>query len=141
MVRFIIEGTPPVWTEKEEFTFQYGQIYYKILFHLNKFRYYIYIPIWLDLLSALTSAIAGVYCYLHSNMVRFIIMYIKPNTLYAGQFTFQYGQIYYLSGFEEYTSEVPIYIPIWLDLLYQPNPNPLLHFTKFTFQYGQIYYF
>ena len=33
-----------------------------------------------------------------------------------------------LSGYEEYTSEVPIYIPIWLDLLYARARVPIFLF-------------
>ena len=45
-----------------------------------------------------------------------------------------------LSGFEEYTSEVAIYIPIWLDLLFKQQATTKYVRHKFTFQYGQIYY-
>ncbi len=78
-----------------QFTFQYGQIYYKII------------------LRHRSQGVKN----LHSNMVRFIIMYIKPNTTYGGQFTFQYGQIYYTSNTKLYNKHSAIYIPIWLDLL------------------------
>ena len=77
-------------------------------------------------------------------------------------FTFQYGQIYY-DFLEDYAEEIEyIYIPIWLDLLYQQDLNrqimerdlhsnmvrfiiqkkrPHYHMILlFTFQYGQIYY-
>ena len=78
-------------------------------------------------------------------------------------FTFQYGQIYYSIFLLSVSASKLIYIPIWLDLLYQQEQQAqqqVLHLhsnmvrfiiksksqqTKvkrgFTFQYGQIYYF
>ena len=95
MVRFIIETstTEPLGTMG--FTFQYGQIYYCVSLRKPVSEDNIYIPIWLDLLSAFTSAIAGVYCHLHSNMVRFIIKDFPYQFDKIPEFTFQYGQIYY----------------------------------------------
>ena len=55
------------------FTFQYGQIYYQ----------------------GINAGIDGIKNYLHSNMVRFIIVNLGGITINAGIFTFQYGQIYY----------------------------------------------
>ena len=145
----------------------------------------IYIPIWLDLLFSINRCVLFRTKNLHSNMVRFIIRFFyssndridnlhsnmvrfimttannNPATNY--KFTFQYGQIYYSlrrSG-QRYDDE--IYIPIWLDLLYesderrarrlydlhsnmvrfiiQPNELTETGIRIFTFQYGQIYYF
>ena len=56
-------------------------------------------------------------------------------------FTFQYGQIYYVSFTYSFTNKPKIYIPIWLDLLLDKILSGVGHNTKFTFQYGQIYYF
>ena len=99
---------------------------------------------------------------LHSNMVRFIILislFFQQEILV---FTFQYGQIYYLNYLKSYFQIVLIYIPIWLDLLFEyeliyKKDNSNLHSNMvrfiinkrskmiefvfiFTFQYGQIYY-
>ena len=52
-------------------------------------------------------------------MVRFII---EAGTLTSTQntaFTFQYGQIYYKNGRYELNLDCVIYIPIWLDLLFE----------------------
>ena len=51
MVRFIIREIYAQGTAEDEFTFQYGQIYYRIVDWLKNEYKYIYIPIWLDLLS------------------------------------------------------------------------------------------
>ena len=78
-------------------------------------------------------------------------------------FTFQYGQIYYYYSPNKPNNYYSIYIPIWLDLLFQLFPNlqrvfeiyiPIwldllsenasgnfVNTLRFTFQYGQIYYF
>ena len=100
----------------------------------------IYIPIWLDLLFS--------DAFNHRSYFRI--------------FTFQYGQIYYLSrNFNKQTIS-DIYIPIWLDLLFLFPCHALPYYlnlhsnmvrfiihsrakkssrlTRFTFQYGQIYY-
>ena len=55
--------------------------------------------------------------YLHSNMVRFIIMQGDLKIEIASPFTFQYGQIYYVAKEKKEIKNMPIYIPIWLDLL------------------------
>ena len=95
-------------------------------------------------------------------MVRFIMPAIIDVIIVITSFTFQYGQIYY-DFLEDYAEEIEyIYIPIWLDLLYQQDLNrqimerdlhsnmvrfiiqkkrPHYHMILlFTFQYGQIYY-
>ena len=51
----------------------------------------IYIPIWLDLLLGKPNLIEVVTSYLHSNMVRFIIITHSFFTLITSPFTFQYG--------------------------------------------------
>ena len=51
----------------------------------------IYIPIWLDLLLLYLPALIAHYIYLHSNMVRFIILKNKDIVKMAERFTFQYG--------------------------------------------------
>ena len=56
--------------------------------------------------------------YLHSNMVRFIIQSFPRPVDHFTKFTFQYGQIYYDYAFVFYFYNIAIYIPIWLDLLY-----------------------
>ena len=99
---------------------------------------------------------------LHSNMVRFIIELPALTSPPIIKFTFQYGQIYYLSEIIYLLKFCFIYIPIWLDLLLmyiKPETiygghlhsnmvrfiisviQPTFDYSKvFTFQYGQIYY-
>ena len=55
------------------FTFQYGQIYYRLIIVYQGKGIRIYIPIWLDLLSNTNNKIDEEELDLHSNMVRFII--------------------------------------------------------------------
>ena len=78
--------------------------------------------------------------YLHSNMVRFIICGNDRAVCGYFEFTFQYGQIYYINDSYYKFSIVIIYIPIWLDLLYTVCPSLSYSAFIFTFQYGQIYY-
>ena len=52
---------------------------------------YIYIPIWLDLLSADLEAAGMNRLNLHSNMVRFIIIGCIAKWFSSTKFTFQYG--------------------------------------------------
>ena len=74
MVRFIIDKLKKIYNNIDIFTFQYGQIYY-VDDSIEKSQFLcIYIPIWLDLLSAVQRAAKD----------------------YQAAFTFQYGQIYYL---------------------------------------------
>ena len=95
-------------------------------------------------------------------MVRFIIDLSQEHVFTAEAFTFQYGQIYYDVYKARDNLRKPIYIPIWLDLLYnwtearffsiEDLHSNMVRFiiakqiadtTKrytFTFQYGQIYY-
>ena len=70
-----------------------------------KFRLFaIYIPIWLDLLSLQNADLKRLKKYLHSNMVRFIIL---------------------LTELIQNHQEI-IYIPIWLDLLFEVRLYELL---------------
>ena len=126
MVRFIINNIEQLLYSKVRFTFQYGQIYYSSIFHVNNHTNEIYIPIWLDLLSELSVVMNTVTVYLHSNMVRFIIIKLIITCIHIYIFTFQYGQIYYKTKTEKIIKIKLIYIPIWLDLLYQ-NFRFLLH--------------
>ena len=119
MVRFIMIELIAYANNIFQFTFQYGQIYY-----LSNCQLFLV-----------------VYLYLHSNMVRFIIFFILYITNQKIKFTFQYGQIYYKSIHNLIFLEYRIYIPIWLDLLFEKNIANDKHFREFTFQYGQIYYF
>ena len=50
-------------------------------------------------------------------MVRFIIKIQRDYIRGQVKFTFQYGQIYYLSSNNRRAKNTIIYIPIWLDLL------------------------
>ena len=77
---------------------------------------------------------------LHSTMVRFSIIKIIQNGGLKMRFTFHYGQIFNQGGRASRMGHQNIYIPLWLDLLFQSFPNPRLHVIKFTFHYGQIYY-
>ena len=78
----------------------------------------IYIPIWLDLLSRRQQPKSTSSSNLHSNMVRFIILNKAGINPLMAEFTFQYGQIYYNRDRDFFTTALPIYIPIWLDLLF-----------------------
>ena len=95
MVRFIINKLLAVGNQSAAFTFQYGQIYYKIEAEQKWFR---------------TKN-------LHSNMVRFIICVSEKRPESDDKFTFQYGQIYYQFMVWHNNIVDSIYIPIWLDLL------------------------
>ena len=95
MVRFIIPSDETLGRPKYLFTFQYGQIYYKRIKSFSSRRNRIYIPIWLDLLSYSIQQVMQTKKYLHSNMVRFIIVCYGHSRRTLIRFTFQYGQIYY----------------------------------------------
>ena len=73
-------------------------------------------------------------------MVRFIIDLSQEHVFTAEAFTFQYGQIYYIKGIKLMKHFKVIYIPIWLDLLFNNIEQLLYSEVEFTFQYGQIYY-
>ena len=162
MVRFIIMIVRGAQFAISKFTFQYGQIYYKRFNSFSSLLNNIYIPIWLDLLSIYQNQKLKNKINLHSNMVRFIIMIVRGAQFAISKFTFQYGQIYY-KRFNSFSSLLNnIYIPIWLDLLYNYKFKLFITLTnlhsnmvrfiikaesekvskelKFTFQYGQIYY-
>ena len=100
----------------------------------------IYIPIWLDLLFQNYFQFLHFLAHLHSNMVRFIIEYGIMVLGITEEFTFQYGQIYYVGITIQQTAGEVIYIPIWLDLLLTIHSLDTLITSPFTFQYGQIYY-
>ena len=107
---------------------------------------HIYIPIWLDLLSIMFQVLFSLYYYLHSNMVRFIIFILsisfqiakhlhsnmvrfiiiveKGKAISTREFTFQYGQIYYILKDFVKLIKLIIYIPIWLDLLLLSISSP-----------------
>ena len=118
MVRFIITNISISKLKMSPFTFQYGQIYYILQRRRLFSNMFIYIPIWLDLLSnRLLQASIRLY-HLHSNMVRFIIKEREEEIKAKAKFTFQYGQIYYKQQIKQQKDHNSIYIPIWLDLLY-----------------------
>ena len=118
MVRFIICASTILPTSDDEFTFQYGQIYYRKKRTIIQKIYKIYIPIWLDLLYYKEQKKAREENNLHSNMVRFIISKSSSFSMYLFSFTFQYGQIYYSCCCSACCVRCQIYIPIWLDLLF-----------------------
>ena len=124
-----------------QFTFQYGQIYYIDISNLLDNANTIYIPIWLDLLFYCCIYSSQHFCYLHSNMVRFIIGDTDHLTMRRKKFTFQYGQIYYARRSTATIIDGTIYIPIWLDLLCLLFSFEFHLILLFTFQYGQIYYY
>ena len=74
-------------------------------------------------------------------MVRFIIRNLDKNIYRFMSFTFQYGQIYYLSGFAEYTSEVAHLHSNMVRFIINQAIIQRENTRAFTFQYGQIYYF
>ena len=101
------------------FTFQYGQIYYMVIYLFLMKIVLIYIPIWLDLLFQIKILTRITLGNLHSNMVRFIIDDNSIIQIAKSQFTFQYGQIYYITKSKSSNKRRYIYIPIWLDLLFK----------------------
>ena len=103
----------------EEFTFQYGQIYYAGIRDDEFLSAHIYIPIWLDLLCKREKDLLYYDKDLHSNMVRFIMIDTLLRIAASKLFTFQYGQIYYNFLINFITILTIIYIPIWLDLLFK----------------------
>ena len=162
MVRFIIKSDNPQIKFSSRFTFHYGQIYYSLRRSGKRYDDEIYIPLWLDLLSKRREFKILISIHLHSTMVRFIILtrlnYFRNLIL----FTFHYGQIYYSQVVSVKSYVDYIYIPLWLDLLFEKYETEgvfkkNLHSTmvrfiiyrddgfrdcdkKFTFHYGQIYY-
>ena len=163
MVRFIMHNNRNVFINFIRFTFQYGQIYYLRIKNYRRIGKSIYIPIWLDLLSLPDFYKKYFMSYLHSNMVRFIMVVDAVKEEGLIQFTFQYGQIYYPFRCQTSDTRENIYIPIWLDLLcwLECVPGDIFNYLHsnmvrfiimiikmqkandliFTFQYGQIYYF
>ena len=163
MVRFIIPDIYKMSSEIYIFTFQYGQIYYYQTCPPFSRGGYIYIPIWLDLLLDNRNYQIVDNTDLHSNMVRFIISNYQTPFFLSDAFTFQYGQIYYFHTCQPFFFSFSIYIPIWLDLLFNIfdcifscfrylhsnmvrfiicfSNDTEIFTSKFTFQYGQIYYY
>ena len=84
------------------------------MYNMSSENTYIYIPIWLDLLFFILNPPLFLACYLHSNMVRFIMVL----------------------GAKNYKLQKEIYIPIWLDLLFQQIYKKRDQDLLFTFQYG-----
>ena len=138
MVRFIIVRIRGIDTAEIRFTFHYGQIYYFNRSAECRRCDIIYIPLWLDLLSLLKSRRIGQKKNLHSTMVRFIILPLPSRPRFSRAFTFHYGQIYYYLSALEFLIIKNIYIPLWLDLLFQllyclyPCPSHL-HSTMVRF--------
>ena len=152
MVRFIMQNISEVYRFELQFTFQYGQIYYKVRAVVKGIGDKIYIPIWLDLLSEGIESKMKYFIDLHSNMVRFIMIDLLNDydkaiefTFQYGQiyyshvrlfrigdtiFTFQYGQIYYLFCLVHGVKIILIYIPIWLDLLYLQQLHDQLYYPN-----------
>ena len=164
MVRFIIILGDMGGTGIGVFTFQYGQIYYIVIYFAKMNYYDIYIPIWLDLLSKSCFFILFLILHLHSNMVRFIIrrtskkskrgirhlhsnmvrFIIKSQNFtlqFEKLFTFQYGQIYYLCLLMFFRC-LPIYLHSnMVRFIITSLYSYIIPTSVFTFQYGQIYYF
>ena len=141
MVRFIMRSLSKKRLPTMLFTFQYGQIYYWQLKDTHLRKKYIYIPIWLDLLSSIKQQQRFKKYNLHSNMVRFIIDYFTTSLPKQILFTFQYGQIYYPTYYKtklkEYInlhSNMVRFIIIFFAVFLPAS-------LSFTFQYGQIYYY
>ena len=163
MVRFIIYLSFVLFLLYLLFTFQYGQIYYKVPESHFKSTERIYIPIWLDLLLLESPLVRPIVVYLHSNMVRFIIIGIPIGSPNSCLFTFQYGQIYYKTILQQgFHSNNYLHSNMVRFIIFSPPPLSVyvlhLHsnmvrfiimmkialntiYREFTFQYGQIYYF
>ena len=95
MVRFIMQFAKAALLKEIKFTFHYGQIYYHYIIYVWEITFYIYIPLWLDLLYIETYYKEQEKSYLHSTMVRFIIVFYVIGYSNKKIFTFHYGQIYY----------------------------------------------
>ena len=77
------------------FTFQYGQIYYRIdIKSIRRTRQYLHSNMVRFIIPASCPIIVKS-SDLHSNMVRFIIFTLNRSSPFHEPFTFQYGQIYY----------------------------------------------
>ena len=100
------------------FTFQYGQIYYKSKNIRFSARHSLYIPIWLDLLYA--EDLQTTYQFLY--------------------FTFQYGQIYYLQKMANIHERLLSLHSNMVRFIISLNTLKSCKSFFFTFQYGQIYY-
>ena len=96
MVRFIIKKEQFADYSFLLFTFHYGQIYYILNLFIFIYIPLVYIPLWLDLLFASASLNCRYLTSLHSTMVRFIILYDRDSVTFSTEFTFHYGQIYYI---------------------------------------------
>ena len=140
MVRFIIEAREKIYNSFKEFTFHYGQIYYKKSRQEHISFYVIYIPLWLDLLLYKQSDLLLFCRDLHSTMVRFIMIYLIDVANNGKAFTFHYGQIYYYNKRIIVFIFKAIYIPLWLDLLFIEQYNKLHVKVLFPFHYGSLYY-
>ena len=126
MVRFIMQFAKAALLKEIKFTFHYGQIYYHYIIYVWEITFYIYIPLWLDLLYIETYYKEQEKSYLHSTMVRFIIVYYDNFKTYMLRFTFHYGQIYYSVEDTRRRQSYEIYIPLWLDLLSIQTAQDLL---------------
>ena len=121
MVRFIMQFAKAALLKEIKFTFHYGQIYYHYIIYVWEITFYIYIPLWLDLLYKCCYSLLPLLLHLHSTMVRFIISSLSFTIILLSHlhstmvrfiiiiypiyqlllmpFTFHYGQIYYYNSF------------------------------------------
>ena len=142
------------------FTFQYGQIRKRLFSSWFWFKFFIYIPVWLDQKDFVVVLIITLLLHLHSSMVRLESPRTYLRWIRVVIFTFQYGQIRKICLSFEICWHCRIYIPVWLDqkdilgILCLLTPD-YLHSSMvrlereietkditvlnlFTFQYGQI---
>ena len=124
----------------------------------EKHNNHIYIPIWLDLLSCFDSHEYFRHINLHSNMVRFIIPSKMLTVMNHHHLHSNMVRFIMHFGVAPHDETLGIYIPIWLDLLFDNNRitqyfrkylhsnmvrfiidlnwNYRLSHLRFTFQYG-----
>ena len=107
---------------------------------LNTIGKNVYIPIWLDLLLLLLLYSSYSFLCLHSNMVRFIILAIMRAGIFFQMFTFQYGQIYYVSNVIIKSFSVQSLHSNMVRFIINIEISEWSGLPVFTFQYGQIYY-
>ena len=115
MVRLETSRVMQTMTDRNRFTFQYGQIRNETTLKKILTGKMIYIPVWLDQKLLILQKKKHQKYNLHSSMVRLetVIEYLNESEWV--EFTFQYGQI--RNNNQSYTIKPfnLIYIPVWLD--------------------------
>ena len=97
---------------------------------------FIYIPLWLDLLLLYPEMVYGMKMDLHSTMVRFIIILL--NYCYQEEYDLHSTMVRFIINEKDPIAELKkrIYIPLWLDLLFNSDNKQGDLNIAFTFHYG-----